>query len=129
MAYKLLWKNKGVYIKYSGKVNFRDLVELQGRLIGDKRYDSILYEIADLTNVEESVINKKEVKAISTLDKAATCYHREKQHIIVSDKEEFLPLIKFYFKTFEGTSWETHLFSTLNEAIDYLRRRGITVTD
>jgi hypothetical protein len=129
MAYKLVWEKNGIYIIYSGKVSFSDLVELQGRLIGDKRYDSILFEIADLTKVDEPEVNKKEVKAISRLDRAATCYHRKKQHIIVSDNKEFLPLIKFYFKTFEGTSWETHLFTTLDEANDHLRQMGILMED
>ncbi len=127
MAYNLIWGKKGVYIKYADNLKFPDLLEVQGKLIGDSRYDSIQYEIEDFTDVQAHELSEQEVRLISGMDRAASCYHREKQHILVSDKKEFIPLIELYLKALEGTSWDTHLFTTLDEALAHLKKMGILV--
>ncbi len=127
MAYQLIWHAHGVYIRFSDILTFQDLIRTQGRLVGDKRYDSLQYELADFTGVKAHQITVHEAQLIGKMDKAASIYHLKKQHIIVFRNQEYSSLINKYLEALTDTNWEIHVFKTMKEAHDHLKKLGIFV--
>jgi hypothetical protein len=110
MAYQLTWHAYGVYIRYLEVLSFQDLINVQGKLIGDRRYDSLKYEIDDFTGVEAHHITMHQAQLIGKMDKAASNYNLRKQHIIIFNNPAYSPLVDKYLEALADTSWETHLF-------------------
>ncbi|MBN2523140.1 MAG: hypothetical protein JXB24_07675 [Bacteroidales bacterium] len=127
MAYQLTWHAYGVYIRYLEVLTFQDLIRAQGKLLGDRRYDMIQYEIDDFTAVKTHQITVHEAQLIGKMDKAASIYHQKKQHILVYNQQEYSSLVNKYIEALADTNWEVHVFETLKEAHDHLKKLGIFV--
>jgi len=56
------------------------------------------------------------------LDKSSLRWNPKKMRIAVVTKDDrFVPIVKTYFKDFEGTAWECRLFETLVLAYDWVK--------
>ncbi len=129
MAYQLTWHAYGVYIRYLEVLTFQDLISVQGRLLGDTRYDSLQYEINDFTGVKAHKITMHQAQLIGKMDKAASNYHLKKQHIIVFGNPAYSPYVDKYLEALADSCWETHVFATLDEAQAHLKELGLIVEE
>ncbi|MBN1339154.1 MAG: hypothetical protein JXA03_07515 [Bacteroidales bacterium] len=116
MAYIIFWEENGIYIRHSGIVTYHEIIEIEGRLVGDVRYETSRYEIIDILHVEDFRVSPNEMAAIGSLEKAASRYRREKQIIVLLNNEAYKPVIDKYFEVLSATGWETILLKSLHEA-------------
>lgn len=122
MAQKTIWEEQGILVMFSGTVTDDEIMLINDLMYGDKRFGSITYQIFDYTNATEILINERKAKVIGTLDRTSSRWTSQKMlNIVVTQDEKFIPIVEAYFKEFEGTHWDCRLFSTLDQAYDWIK--------
>jgi hypothetical protein len=122
MAGELIWEDKGILVKHSGTVTDEEVRELNDRMYGDIRFDSINYQIADYTEVTKNLITPQDAKVVGKLDRASSMWTSKKMKLaIVSQDENFFPVVETYFSEFAETEWEGRIFPTLVEAYAWVK--------
>lgn len=120
MAYVIFWEENGIYIKHSGIVTYREIFEIEGKLVGDARYETSQYEIINMLEIDGLEVSLNEIVAIGSLERAASRYRRDKYVIMLADREEYMPVIHKYFEILNSVGWETVLLKSLSEAREYI---------
>ena|SRR5665648_110188 len=121
MASKLFWEGKGILVKHSGTVTNEEVMKMNGIMYGDIRYESITYQIADYADVTTNLVTAADAKVIGTLDRTSSVWSVKRMRLAVVTKDEkFMPIVKTYFKEFEGTEWEGRIFETLDKAYEWV---------
>ena len=122
MASNIIWEEKGILIKHSGTVTNKEVMEMNDIMYGDVRFESITYQIADYTKVTNNLITDADAKIIGTLDRTSSVWSSQRMRLAVVTKDEkFVPIVKTYFKEFEGTDWEGRIFETLEMAHNWVK--------
>ena len=122
MASKIIWEENGILVKHSGTVTNEEVMEINDIMYGDKRYESITYQIADYTEVTNNLLTAANAKVIGTLDRTSSVWNSKKMRLaVVTTDEKFVPIVKTYFKEFEKTDWEGRIFDTLEMAYDWVK--------
>jgi len=122
MACEIIWEEKGILFTHSGTVNDQEVIRMNGMMYGDRRFDEITYQISDYTEVIHNLITETDAKVIGTLDKVSARWNFQRmRRAVVTKDEKFVPIVKTYFKQFEGTQWEGRIFETLEKAYDWIK--------
>ena len=122
MASKIIWEENGILVKHSGTVTNEEVMEINDIMYGDKRYESITYQIADYTEVTNNLLTAANAKVIGTLDRTSSVWSSKRMRLaVVTTDEKFVPIVKTYFKEFEKTDWEGRIFDTLEMAYDWVK--------
>jgi len=122
MASNIIWEEKGTLVKHSGTVTNEEVMEMNNIMYGDIRFESITYQIADYTKVTDNLITAADAKVIGTLDRTASVWSSKRMRLaVVTTDEKFVPIVKTYFKEFEGTEWVGRIFETLELAYDWVK--------
>ncbi|GEM_PF-1052117 len=122
MASKLFWEEKGILVKHSGTVTNEEVMKMNGIMYGDRRYESITYQIADYTEVTTNLVTAANAKVIGTLDRTSSVWSSNRmKNVVVTTDEKFIPIVNTYFKEFEKTEWECRIFETLDKAYEWLK--------
>ena len=121
MAFKLIWEKDGILVKHSGIVTNEEVTLTNDLLLGDMRFATISYQIADYTDATDIQITPFDAKIRGALDKTSTYWNLSKmRNIVITIDENFIRIVKTYFKVFEGTNWECRIFETLELAYDWV---------
>lgn len=65
MSIELNWESKTLlYIHYSGAISGEDVLNSQGKMSGDRRFDDIRGVLIDASNVEQNLATKSDVEEI-----------------------------------------------------------------
>ena len=117
MAYELKWEDEGVYGRFTGELTTDDLILFNSQVVGDSRFDYILYEIIDFMDVEWTQGGKKEIKEIATVNKIASTWNNGLRIIVVTDSEYLRSLAKVYEQLVKDTEWKVEVVSSIEEAL------------
>jgi len=122
MASEIIWEENGILFKRTGTVTDKEVIEANSKVFEDSRYSVITYQISDYTEASDIQIAPFEAKVIAALDKSSLRWPQRKMRIaLVTKDENFIPIVKMYFKVFEGTKWECRIFETLELAYDWVK--------
>ncbi len=116
MGFDLKWDKDDVYIRFYGSLVLQDLLEANGLIYGDIRFDVMIFQIADFTAVECVDLSSEDAKIITTLELRATHWNREVTVVHVTKHPELKHLLGVYKKGMEPTNWSIEIVDTLEEA-------------
>lgn len=122
MPYGIKWTKKGIRWKFFGIVTSAEALESNLAIYGDSRFDSIRYQIADFTEVEELRLDDKDLKKIAFLDKAAARSNPRISVAIIAPGEALQQILTDYAKYSHDTPWKTKLFETTKSAEDWIEQ-------
>jgi hypothetical protein len=71
MAYKFYWEEKGILVAFSGTVNEQEVKAVNDIMYGDKRFNTITYQVADYTDATDIRISSRDAKIIGVLDRTS----------------------------------------------------------
>jgi hypothetical protein len=122
MAYKIIWEEKGILVKHSGTVDEQEVMMINNIMYGDVRFETITYQISDYSDVTNNLITPTDAKVIGTLDRTSSRWTSKRmKNVVVSKDEKFIPIVRTYFREFEGTEWKCRIFETLEMAYEWVR--------
>ncbi|OQD41741.1 hypothetical protein BUL40_14170 [Croceivirga radicis] len=117
MAFTINWLDSGVYVNHYGDVWVSDIHKTDNLLYGDERFNSISFQIYDMTGLEKVFEGEKEIKTVVGYDMGATFWKNKMKVAVVSDNNPMVEeLYHVYKEGMAHTSWEINLFKTLEEA-------------
>lgn len=121
MSYIINWEENGVYCKFSGAVSGNELIQCNGDLYGDARFDDVKYELFDMLDVTELTIKPIDVKKVAGCDRAASRRIRPnvKCALVAIDEHAHI-LSKVYQSEISESSWEGRDFTTIKDAREWL---------
>ncbi|MCF8230456.1 MAG: hypothetical protein K9J24_16030 [Bacteroidales bacterium] len=121
MPYKITWETKGVYIKWVGKATREENLEANGKIYGDKRYDSLHYQISDILESDTRELTDRDVKVVACLESRAAIWNK---HLLVAHltrDPKLIDQIRMYEKIMADSNWKFGVFGTLEEAREWIR--------
>jgi hypothetical protein len=71
MAYKIIWEEKGFVATFSGTVTEQEVKAVNDIMYGDKRFNTISYQMADYTDATDIRISPRDAKIIGVLDRTS----------------------------------------------------------
>ena len=116
MPHTTYWEEKGMLIEWSGVIEATEVLKSNGAVYGDKRFDSIRYQINDLRNAEYASFTEKEINIISALELQASDWNRYMKMVHVTQDPKLIADIRQYEKKMEASGWEFLICSTVAEA-------------
>jgi len=121
MSFTTKWDGSNIVVKFKGKVSFREIDEADSLIYGDKRFDQMQYQIFDFADIDEFILSEHEMKVIGSLDKASSNWNNNVKVAVVTTSEEFKELMKKYMEVMQDTNWQTRIFATFIEALDWCK--------
>ena len=122
MPYEIEWTKKGVRWKFFGIVTSEEALQSNLAIYGDSRFDTIRYQIADFSEVEELRLDEKDMKKIAFLDKAAARSNARISVAIIAPSVRAKQILADYAKYSYDTPWNTKLFETAEDAGNWIER-------
>ena len=120
MPYTTEWQENGIWWTYCGVVTAKEVLECNLEIYGDDRFDSLTYELMDLSQAERLELTEAQVKKIAYLDKAAARSNPNMRVALVSKMDLIKELFEMYAKYSEESPWEIENFETVEEARKWL---------
>lgn len=120
MSYTTEWKENGIRWTYCGVVTAKEVLESNLEIYGDDRFDSLAYELVDLSQAERLELTETQVKKIAYLDKATARSNPDMRVALVSKMELIKELFEMYARYSEESPWEIEIFETVEEAREWL---------
>ncbi len=122
MPYSITWMPEGVVIRLSGEITFEENMKFNGELYGDSRFETIKYEIGDYRGVTKFHVSEKETEVIASLEKHSSRWNSHLKVAHVTTDPKMIDLIMLYEQSMADTMWEFALFSTMEEAEDWVKK-------
>lgn len=122
MPYKIFWEPAGVLIKWYGKTTYQENINANGKLYGDKRFESIKYQISDVQNADTSDFTDNNVKIIAKLESKAVIWNKHLLMAHVTTDESLIRQIKLYEDIMKDSNWKFGIFNTMEEARQWIER-------
>lgn len=91
-------------------------------IYGDPRFDDLLYQIVDISEVEQFTATSEDVDAAAALDDAATITKPRLVVAVVAVEGEALAVAEFYKFAMIASRWNVRIFSTIEEATQWVHR-------
>ena len=120
MAYTISWEDKGVYVDFKSIVTLNDIIFANGELVGDHRFDYLLYQIFDFLDVDQTDIEKEKIKIFVSLDKAAAIWRPNQKIALVATNDLAVQLGEVYVELMGGVNLKTRLFCSKESATEWV---------
>lgn len=116
MPYKIFWEPAGVLLKWYGKCTYQENLDANGKLYGDKRFESIRYQISDVVDADTSEFTDNNVKIIAKLESKAVIWNKHLLVAHVTNDEKLIRQINLYEEIMNDSNWKFGIFGNLEEA-------------
>jgi hypothetical protein len=126
MPYLTEWKDKGYYIKYSGRVSTDDVIQASVDIQGDPRFDNLRYIISDYLDIDileyDADNFKEKISYHAFINAAASRSNPQIKRAVVATDKTVLSFADIYKnKSSEvDTPWEFSTFSSVDEAYKWV---------
>ena len=120
MSYSISWEDKGVFVKWYDRHTYKDLLECNGIIYGDRRYENIEYEVADFSEVKSFEITEKEALNIGTLEEKSSIWNKELKVAHITTNEAFIKMVNLYADKLKDTKWKIGIFSNKEDAYQWV---------
>ena len=119
MPYTTQWTPHGVIWKYTGVLTGEELLQSNISIYGDERFDSLLYQIVDLSEVESLTVTPTIMRKIAHLDMAAA--HTNPRIRVASIGGDALTNI--YCENANETHWPTQDCDNMEDALAWVNEK------
>lgn len=116
MAYKIKWENKGIYIFFNGKVDFKEFIRANNDLYGRSDFDKAKYQLWDFSEITYANFDMKDVKLISAMDKSAMHWNDNMKVAVLTNNQSIIDFANQYKLDLINTKWVCELFEDINIA-------------
>lgn len=106
----------GLYVSLSGRCDLDTVLDIKKQFYGSSKYESILYQIWDLTQVQHFDFNENDMKILGALDRSSSRWNNRIKIFVLVKDENFVKLFEVYFCMLKETNWEIKVFPGLKEA-------------
>lgn len=120
MPHSTTWDRNGVSWKYWGVVSGEELLESNQEIYGDPRFDEMLYQVVDLSEVERFDVDEEDMMIVAANDKAAARSNPNVRIAIVASDATILQLSRIYGAATAAT-WKQRVFESVAEAQSWAR--------
>jgi hypothetical protein len=120
MPYETHWEPEGIRWVYTGAMTDDDVLRSNLELYADPRFESIRYEIADLTGVERFEGSARAIRRLSRMDRDQASRNPNIKVALIADAELFRGIANVYALSSADSPWETRVFNTEEEARAWL---------
>lgn len=117
MINNICWEGNNVRVAFEGNVFFEDIFQVDGKIIGDSRFDLTKYIVYDLRKVTILNLTKNELAAISTLDISASRWNAKLKLAILGKDKLIIELAENYIIKMNNNNWEVKIFENLDKAL------------
>lgn len=121
MAYQITWKEKNVFVQIKGVITFEDLMEMNNKIYGDARFDSLNCQIVDYREIDQANISNDEIEIISSLEKASSYWNKNIKIANIASASKTIELIEFYSEMLKGSGWQFAIFTSKEEALEWCK--------
>lgn len=122
MKQSIVWDKEFVRVTVGETASFAEINGLNGRLIGDYRFDIVKFQLWDFSYTQKMILReKKDMKIFAELDKVATRWNPDLKVAIVAQEEQVVKELQNYVDSMEETDWETQIFNTVEKAMEWAR--------
>jgi len=105
-----------MYIKWFGQASAEENINLNGEIYGDKRFDTIEYQIGDFLDVDSVDFSDKEVNVIAKLEMHASVWNKKIKAVHITKDPDLIRKIKLYETQLKGSGWQFMIFDNLEDA-------------
>jgi len=116
MTFNINWDKNGVYVKFRGVVNARDLIDANNYVISNKNFESINYQIFDFNSIDAFEITKEDITIIGTMDKSQSEFKIKMDVAIVTNEDKVTEITEEYKQLMNGSGWKTEIFPDVDTA-------------
>ncbi len=122
MPIDIIWEeNHTLYVKYSGSISGADARKSQEAFGSDERFDRLNAILLDGSEIVENLYTEKDVEIISAITIAqAKTNPTIKNAVVVDATENGIALSAFYKFLADETAWDIELFSSEEDARQWL---------
>ena len=125
MPYEVIWFQRGVEWRYTGHVTGREIVDSIMSIFGDARFDSLAYQIADLTHIESAQVQEREMKQSAYLDRAASQSNPHISVAIIASTPISRKIGQQYIDNAKVSPWDIQMFENRSDAERWLRSKRL----
>ena len=122
MPHVTKWEEKGIHWSFSGVVTMEEQQQADGEMYNDPRFEKIRYFIWDGSEIESIAYNTNDADEPAAIDKASSIYRPFLKGALIANNQEVRAVVERYITTSTKlrTSWNLRLFTSLDEARDWL---------
>ncbi len=128
MSYSTEWETQGVHWRYWDTVSGEELIRSNLEIYGDERFDTMKYQIVDLSRINAFDVTRDQMLKIAAYDRAAALSNPRVKIAVVSRINSVTALARLYHAENIQSPWETRLFETLQEARDWVSQTRVAET-
>jgi hypothetical protein len=116
MAYLTIWQDRGIHMRYFGRVSDREIGELVEKFQADARYDAVRYILHDFRGIDSLSFTHAAIEELSAKDAAAALSKRKHRVAVVGALPEVEAMIRVYLDTGLHREDKLRIFSDLETA-------------
>lgn len=115
------WDDSNPIVTFFGDVTFKDIMEANDRIIGDRRFDSMVYQVFDFTHSDHVEFPDGYAKIIARLDSSSSTWNRNVRVATVSPDSKVRDRIEEYNAMMKTSPWKTKTFKAFDEALAWCK--------
>ena len=119
MNFHLRWIGNNVLVTFKGKIDFTDIYKANTIIIGNSKFDNMVYQIFEFSNVEAFNITNEDILAISALDKSSSVWNKNIKGALVFKDKSVLKLAEKYIELMQNVGWEIKIFYNIDDAVNW----------
>lgn len=120
LAFIVKFEDKGVYVKYAGKINYSAILSVDRSVVEDIRFKSIKYYIADFLAIDKIELEGTDFKISAFNSVQMSEWNRFlKLALIVNITDESLAYQWIEFVQSKGMHWDIKVFNEINTAREW----------
>lgn len=123
MPARIEWIGNNCIIKYSGEIQYQDVIDINNQVIGDARFDDMKYAIVDYSDATSSAISDEERIIIIELIKSSMNWNKHLKAGIIATNDYFREISERQKKMFVLTPWKIKIFSSVEEALPWAKSK------
>ena len=120
MSYKYDWTENNVIVTFEGDVKYEDIFHVDGKIIGDSRFNLMIYTIYDFSKVDNFKITKGDIKIFSALNISASIWNKRLKFACIVQNKNIKDTVSIYIDLMKESSWKIKMFNTLEKAIEWI---------
>ena len=122
MPYELIWEARGVVFRFSGVASDHDLRQSNLDFYDHPNFETVVYQIADFTDVTKLDFSSYTVRLVAERDAQASKRNPSLRVAIGGAEQLLIGLANMYRITFDiqGGPWEQDQCATVDEARAWL---------
>ena len=125
MPFSHNWEEKGVVVTFSGVITSNEVMKANNQIIGDPRFDNLLYQIFDFGNIDKIISSDEEAKMIGIMDKSSTRWNKRIKVACITNKDYIIEMINEYAEMLKETEWDVGVFKDLDDAYSFVGKTDI----